>query len=189
MEKVTTIIAEIDRGDPQAMEQLLPLVYDELRRLAAKKLAGEKPGQTLDATALVHEVYLRLFGSPDNGYSIKTRGEFLAAAARAIRNILIDRARRRNALKRGGNLNRKDLDGVEVAAPLPDDESLALHEALGRLAELDPMKAKLVELRYFAGLTGDEAAQVLDISPATADRHWAYARAWLQTEVRPGDQE
>jgi RNA polymerase sigma factor (TIGR02999 family) len=186
MTDVTTIIAELDRDDPQAVEQLLPLVYDELRRLAAQKLAAEKPGQTLDATGLVHEVYLRLFGSNPNGHSIQTRGQFLAAAARAIRNILIDRARRRNAQKRGGGVEHQDLDWVEVAAPLPDDESLALHEALDRLAELDPDKAKLVELRYFVGLTGDEAAQVLGISPATADRHWAYARAWLQTAVRGG---
>jgi RNA polymerase sigma factor (TIGR02999 family) len=183
---VTTIIKEIERGDPQAAEELLTVVYDELRRLAAQKLAAEKPGQTLDATGLVHEVYLRIFGTKIDGKSLNSRGQFLAAAARAIRNILIDRARRRNAQKRGRGFERQDLDMVELAAPMPDDESLALHEALERLAEQDPIKAKLVELRYFAGLTSDEAAEVLDISPATADRHWAYARAWLQAAVRDG---
>ncbi len=184
MTEVKRIISEIDQSDPQVAEQMLPLLYDELRRLAAQKLAAEKPGQTLDATGLVHEVYLRLFGSNTNPYSLETRGQFLAAAARAIRNILIDRARRRNAMKRGGGLERQHLDMYQLSAPLPADESLALHDALERLAELDPIKAKLVELRYFAGLTGEEAAHVLDISPATADRYWAYARAWLQTEVR-----
>lgn len=179
-----TTFLELNRCDTPTVAQLLPLVYDELRRLAARKLAAESPDQTLDATGLVHEVYLRLLGSEINGYSIDTRGQFLAAAARTIRNILIDRARRRNSQKRGAKAERLDLDMMELTAPLPDDETLALHDALERLAEMDPTKAKLVELRYFAGLTGDEAAQVLNISPATADRHWAYARAWLQTAVR-----
>jgi RNA polymerase sigma factor (TIGR02999 family) len=186
MTDVTHILSQIEAGDPSAAEELLPLVYDELRRLAAQKLATEKPGQSLDPTGLVHEVYLRLFGSNSHASSLDTRGHFLAAAAQGMRRILIDRARRRNAQKRGGGLKREDLELAELSAPMPDDELLALHEALERLAELDPAKARLVELRYFVGLTGDEAARVLGISPATADRNWAYARAWLQTEVRGG---
>ena len=181
MSEVTRILSAIEQGDPQAASQLLPLVYDELRKLAAQKLAQEKPGQTLQATALVHEAYLRLVGE-DRQQSFQDRGHFFAAAATAMRRILIDGARRKLTQKRGGGFERHDLDGI--AAPEPDAELLALDEALQKLAEADPLKAKLVELRYFVGLTGEQAAEVLGISPTTADRHWAYARAWLQAEVR-----
>ena len=181
MSEVTRILSAIEQGDPQAASQLLPLVYDELRKLAAQKLAQEKPGQTLQATALVNEAYLRLVGE-DRQQSFKDRGHFFAVAATAMRRILIDGARRKLTQKRGGGFERHDLDGI--AAPEPDAELLALDEALQKLAEADPLKAKLVELRYFVGLTGEQAAEVLGISPTTADRHWAYARAWLQAEVR-----
>jgi RNA polymerase sigma factor (TIGR02999 family) len=181
MSEVTRILSAIEKGDPHAAAQLLPLVYDELRKLAAQRLAQEKPGQTLQATALVHEAYLRLVGA-DGGRSYKDGGHFFAAAATAMRRILIDNVRRKQTEKRGGGLQRLQLEGV--AAPQPDQELLALHEALYKLAATDPVRARLVELRYFAGLTGDQAAEVLGISPTTADRHWAYARAWLQAEVR-----
>ena len=181
MSEVTRILSAIEQGDPQAASQLLPLVYDELRKLAAQKLAQEKPGQTLQATALVHEAYLRLVGE-DRQQSFQDRGHFFAVAATAMRRILIDGARRKLTQKRGGGFERHDLDGI--AASEPDAELLALDEALQKLAEADPLKAKLVELRYFVGLTGEQAAEVLGISPTTADRHWAYARAWLQAEVR-----
>jgi RNA polymerase sigma factor (TIGR02999 family) len=181
MSDVTQILGAIEQGDPRAAEQLLPLVYEELRKLAAQKLALEKPGQTLQATALVHEAYLRLVRD-DGQRSFNDRSHFLAAAATAMRHILVDCARRRQTLKRGGGCQRHELDGL--AAPQPDPDLLALDDALQKLAVADPLKAKLVELRYFAGLTGDEAAQALGISPTTADRHWAYARAWLQAEVR-----
>jgi RNA polymerase sigma factor (TIGR02999 family) len=183
MSDVTRILAAIEQGDAQAAAQLWPLVYDELRGLAAHQLAHEKPGQTLDATALVHEAYLRLVGREENR-SFRDRGHFFAAAAAAMRRILIDNARRKQAQKRGGGARREPLP--DVAAPEPDDELLALDEALERLAARDPQKARLVELRYFGGLTGEQAAEVLGISPTTADRHWAYARAWLQAEVRGG---
>jgi RNA polymerase sigma factor (TIGR02999 family) len=181
MTEVTRILTAIDEGDPLAAEQLLPLVYDELRRLAAEKLTREAPGQTLDATALVHEAYLRLVG-PDDSRRWKDRGHFFAASAQAMRRILVDNARRKRARKRGAGLQRQSLDAV--AAPEIELEVVALDEALQKLAETDPIKARLVELRYFAGLTGEQAAKVLDISSATADRHWAYARAWLRNEVR-----
>jgi RNA polymerase sigma factor (TIGR02999 family) len=181
MTDVTRIVSAIEQGDPRAAEQLLPLVYDELRKLAAAKLAQEKPGQTLDATALVHEAYVRLVGRPEpRAYA--DRGHFFAAAAAAMRRILVDAARRRQTQKRGGGRRRQPLDGV--AAPEPDADLLGLDEALRKLAADDPQKARLVELRYFAGLTGDQAAAALGISPTTADRHWAYARAWLRAEVR-----
>jgi RNA polymerase sigma factor (TIGR02999 family) len=189
MSEVTRILSAIEQGDPHAAEQLLPLVYDELRRLAARKIGLEAPGQTLDATALVHEAYLRLVASPgrESGESKPHwagRGHFFAAAAAAMRRILIDRARHKRAEKCGGGRQRRPLH--DVAAPAPDEELLALDEALHKLAALDPVKAGLVELRYFAGLTGEQAADVLGISPSTADRHWSYARAWLQAEVRGG---
>jgi RNA polymerase sigma factor (TIGR02999 family) len=181
MSEVTRILSAIEQGDPQAAAQLLPLVYDELRRMAAQKLAHEKPGQTLQPTALVHDAYLRLVGE-DPARSFRDRSHFFAAAASAMRRILIDNARRKKAQKRGGRAARQPLD--DVAAPEPDEDLLALDEALHRLAAEDPQKARLVELRYFAGLTGEQAAEVLGISPSTADRHWAYARAWLLAEVR-----
>jgi RNA polymerase sigma factor (TIGR02999 family) len=183
MSEVTRILSAIEQGDPHAAEQLLPLVYDELRRLAARKIGREAPGHTLDATALVHEAYLRLVGgAAPNSY--QGRSHFIAAAAAAMRRILIDRARHKRAEKCGGGRQRRPLH--DVAAPAPDDELLALDAALHKLAALDPVKARLVELRYFAGLTGEQAADVLGISPSKADRHWSYARAWLQAEVRGG---
>jgi RNA polymerase sigma factor (TIGR02999 family) len=172
---VTRLLEAAQRGDRQAAAELLPLVYDELRKLAAARLAAEKPGHTLDATGLVHEAYLRLVGDQ----RFDGRGHFFAAAAEAIRRILVEQARRRQAAKRGGNAQREGLDPDAVAAPVPDDELLALHEALDRLAAAHPEKAEVVKLRYFAGLTADQAAEVMGISPSTADRHWAYARAWL----------
>jgi RNA polymerase sigma factor (TIGR02999 family) len=181
MNEVTQILGAIDRGETGAASQLLPLVYDELRRLAAQKLAQEKAGQTLQATALVHEAYLRLVGGGEEQHW-DGRGHFFAAAAEAMRRILVDSARRKRTLKRGGDRQHLHLD--DIAAPEAGADLLALDEALKKLAARDPAKARLVELRYFAGLTGEQAAKVLGISPATADRHWAYARAWLQTEVR-----
>jgi RNA polymerase sigma factor (TIGR02999 family) len=181
MSDVTRVLSALEQGDPSAAGQLLPLVYDELRQLAAQKLALEKPGQTLQATALVHEAYLRLVG-PEGLGSFQSRGHFFAAAATAMRHILIDNARRKQTQKRGGGFRRQPLEAV--AAPEPDAELLALDEALQKLAAKDPLKARLVELRYFAGLTGEQAADLLGISPTTADRHWAYARASLQAEVR-----
>ena len=188
MTDVTRVLDQIQQGDPSAADQLLPLVYDELRRLAAQRLAQEKAGQTLDATALVHEAYLRLVLSPGRESReaeprvYRDRCHFFAAAARAMRRILIDQARRKQTEKHGGGRPRQEL--ADVAAPQPCDELLALNEALELLAIEDPIKARLVELRYFAGLTSDQAADILSISPSTADRHWAYARAWLQTAVR-----
>lgn len=180
MNDVTQILSAIEQGDPHAAEQLLPLVYDELRKLAAQRLAQEKPGQTLEATALVHEAYLRLVDQ-EQAPSYRDRSHFFTAAAVAMRRILIDSARRKGTHKRGGGMKRSELEAV--AAPGPDDQLLALDDALQKLAAADPLKAQLVELRYFAGLTGDQAAAVLGISPTTADRYWAYARAWLQTEI------
>lgn len=176
MTDVTQLLEAAHRGDRQAAADLLPLVYDELRKLAAAKLALEKPGQTLEATALVHEAYLRLVGDQ----RFEGRGHFFAAAAESIRRILVDKARRRQAARHGGQLQREPLDADRIAGPVPDDELLALHESLDRLAESHPEKAELVKLRYFAGLNADEAAAVLGISPSTADRHWTYARAWLR---------
>ena len=185
MTEVTQLLSAMEEGDPHAAEQLLPLVYTELRKLAAQKLAQERPGQTLQATALVHEAYLRLVGDQGEARSFKDRGHFFAAAAQAMRRILIDNARRKQAEKRGGGFKRQELDAV--AAPEPDENLLAIDEALQKLSAQDPLKARLVELRYFVGLTSDQAAEVLGISPTTADRHWAYARAWLRAEVL-GDQ-
>jgi RNA polymerase sigma factor (TIGR02999 family) len=181
MSDVTQILSQIESGDPSAAEQLLPLVYEELRKLAAAKMAQENPGQTLQATALVHEAYLRLVGG-ESQRMYRDRRHFFASAATAMRRILVDRARAKRSEKRGGDRRREPLQ--EVAAPLQDEELLALHEALDALATEDSLKAQLVELRYFGGLTGDQAADVLGISPSAADRHWAFARAWLQAEVR-----
>jgi RNA polymerase sigma factor (TIGR02999 family) len=181
MNDVTRILEAIERGEAQA-SQLLPLVYDELRRLAAQKLAHEKPGQTLDATALVHEAYLRLVGAADER-CWQNRGHFFAAAAEAMRRILVENVRRKRSRKHGGGLSRQELNADQLAAPVPCDDLLALNEALDRLAAKDSLKAELVKLRYFAGLTADQAARVLGISPSSADRHWAYARAWLYRTV------
>lgn len=183
MKNVTQLLNAIGRGDRQASDQLLPLVYDELRRLAAQRLVGESLGQTLQPTALVHEAYLRLVAA-DAEPEWDGRGHFFAAAAEAMRRILVDHARRKRSLKRGGNLKRHELDDAQIAAPECDDDFLAIDEALGRLAEKDPVKAELVKLRYFAGFTSAEAARLLGISDATAERYWAYARAWLRREIR-----
>jgi RNA polymerase sigma factor (TIGR02999 family) len=172
-------MGQTDRVSP---EQLLPLVYDELRRLAARRLAAEKPGQTLDATALVHEAYLRLAG----GQSFENRRHFFAAAAEAMRRILVERARARHSLKAGGGHARVELEGVAALAPERDDQLLALDDALERLAAVDAAAAELVRLRYFAGCTTGEAAELLDMSLRSANRLWAYAKAWLLEELRPG---
>jgi RNA polymerase sigma factor (TIGR02999 family) len=187
MSDVTRILSAIEAGDPHAADQLLPLVYDELRRLAARKLAHEKPGQTLEATALVHEVYLRLVAGGDTSAPREQRWDsrrhFFAAAAEAMRRILVEQARRKGTQKHGGGLIRHNLDELELAAPESKDDLLALDDALDRLAAKDPVKAELVKLRHFAGLTLKEAAKVLGISSTTADRYWAYARAWLHQEI------
>jgi RNA polymerase sigma factor (TIGR02999 family) len=182
MNDVTQILNAIEQGDPHAASQLLPLVYDELRRLAAQKLAQEKPGQTLQATALVHEAYLRLVGSdPDQSWN--SRGHFFAAAAESMRRILVENTRRKRSLKHGGDLSRQNLDGEQLSAPEPREDLLALDEALNKLAAGNRAAADLVQLRYFAGFTLPEAAQALGISPRTAGRLWAYARAWLRRAV------
>jgi RNA polymerase sigma factor (TIGR02999 family) len=185
MTDITRILSAIEQGDPHAAEQLLPLVYDELRRLAAQKLAQEKPGQTLQATALVHEAYIRLIGDEPRAW--QGRGHFFAAAAEAMRRILVEKARRKKRLKHGGDRRRVPLDDVAAPADAPADDLLALDEALAGLAEEDPVKARLVELRFFAGLSVEDAARCLGISRATADRYWAYARAWLYEKVRAGE--
>ena len=178
MNDVTRILSAIGQGDPRAAEQLLPLVYEELRRLAAQRLAQEKPGQTLQATALVHEAYLRLVGA-DQPFA--NRGHFFAAAAEAMRRILIDRARARRSLKRGGDGRRVALDGV--AAPDPDDRLLALDEALTQLAGVDPLAARVVEMHHFAGMAHDQVAAALDVSVYLARQKWTFARAWLKTTL------
>jgi RNA polymerase sigma factor (TIGR02999 family) len=182
MSEVTRILSAIEQGDPQAARQLLPLVYDELRRLAAQKLAHEAPGQTLDATALVHEAYLRLVG-PEEAQRWKDRGHFCAAAAEAMRHILVDNARRKQRAKHGGGRLRVTLEEAVPAPPSAAEELLALDEALTRLAEADPEAAAVVQLRYFVGLSVEEAAQSLGISRATAYRHWTFARAWLLQQL------
>lgn len=188
MNDITHLLNAAERGDPEATSQLLPLVYDELRRLAAQRLAHENPGQTLEATALVHEAYVRLVDaepSPQwNG-----RGHFFAAAAEAMRRILVENARRKNSLKRGGGQLRNELRSDLVAAPQDVVDLLALDEALTRLATKEPEVAKLVQLRYFGGLTIPEAAEVLGVSPRTADTYWAYARSFLLAELHADDIE
>jgi RNA polymerase sigma factor (TIGR02999 family) len=188
MNEATQLLNAIEAGDPHASAELLPLVYDELRRLAAQWLAGEKPGQTLEPTALVHEAYLRLVGQREEQHW-DARNHFFAAAATAMRRILIERARRKQRISHGGGRQRQELRPDLVAVPAPDNDLLALDAALAKLAERDSVKASLVELRYFAGLTGDQAAQILGISPKTADRYWVYARAWLRREMESGDAE
>jgi RNA polymerase sigma factor (TIGR02999 family) len=187
MADVTQILSAIEAGDPNAAAELLPLVYEELRELAAARLADEKPGQTLQPTALVHEAHGRLVGG-EQPQDWNGRGHFFAAAAEAMRRILVEQARRKRRLKHGGGLVRRDLDDVQPAAPESPEDPLVLDEALARLAERDPVKAELVKLRHFAGLAVDQAAQALGISAATADRYWAYARAWLHAEITGGDQ-
>lgn len=183
MNELTEILREIDAGNPMAAEKLLPLVYDELRKLASAKLSQEPAGQTLQATALVHEAYLRLVGDGDT-HGWDSRGHFFAAAAEAMRRILVDAARRKKRIKRGGDHARQALDPLEIAAPEIREDLLALDEALDKLATVDRQAAEVVKLRYFAGMTLPEAAEMMGISPRTADRLWAYARAWLHQELQ-----
>ena len=181
MNEVTRILGAIAGNDPKAASQLLPLVYDELRKLAACKMAKENPGQTLQPTALVHEAWLRLAGGEDHTWD--NRAHFFGAAAEAMRRILIENARRKKALRHGAGQAPLDIQELEIAAPASDDQMLAVHEALNKLAAVDKDKAELVKLRYFAGMTIEESAGVLRISEATAKRWWVYARAWLYAEV------
>jgi RNA polymerase sigma factor (TIGR02999 family) len=183
MADVTQILNAIEQGDPHAAAQLLPLVYDELRKLAAERMGQEKPGQTLQATALVHEAYVRLV-DVDKAQQWNSRGHFFAAAAEAMRRILIETARRKHSGKHGGDLARHNLDGVDLAAPESPEEVLALDEAMHKLAEQDRAAADVVRLRFFAGLPLPEVARLLSISPRTADRLWAYARAWLYEAIQ-----
>jgi RNA polymerase sigma factor (TIGR02999 family) len=188
MSDVTRILNAIEQGDAQATDELLPVVYEELRLLAAQKLSQEGPGQTLQATALVHEAYLRLVGTDVHGW--KGRGHFFGAAAEAMRRILVDRARRKKSRKRGGGKHRVDLDNVVLSGDESFDaeDLVALDEALSKLEETDTTAADLVKLRYFAGLTGEQAAKALGISHNTADAHWAYARSWLRLEIAGGSE-
>jgi RNA polymerase sigma factor (TIGR02999 family) len=182
MSDVTHILSAIEHGDPHAAGQLLPLVYDELRRLATQRLAREKPGQTLQATALVHEAYLRLVDGARTSHW-NGRGHFFAAAAEAMRRILVEQARRRNAVKRGGRAGREELNEAAIAAAEPAEDVLALNDALDVLARIDPAAAELVKLRYFAGLTASEAAKALNLSVRSAHDLWAYARSWLRRQL------
>jgi RNA polymerase sigma factor (TIGR02999 family) len=185
---VTRILSAIDSGDPQAAAELLPLVYEELRKLADARLAHERPGQTLQATALVHEAYLRLVGPDlDDAKKWESRGHFFAAAAEAMRRILIDRARARGAVKRGGAGRRLTLDPTQLSLDSVPSEIADLDEALTRLEAEDPQKAALVKLRFYGGLTLEQAGAALSLSSSTADRHWAYARAWLFQALSAGD--
>jgi RNA polymerase sigma factor (TIGR02999 family) len=185
MSEVTRILSAIEQGDAHAAAQLLPLVYDELRQLAAQRLAQEKPGQTLQATALVHDAYLRLVDT-ERARHWSGRAHFFRAAAEAMRWILVDRARAKQSQKRGGACRQVDLDAVSAVAAEPPDDVVALHEALAQLAQHDPVKAELVQLRYFGGLSVEEAADVLHISRATADRYWRYAKTWLYCALTRG---
>ena len=182
MKEVTRILSAVEQGDPQAAEQLLPLVYNELRKLAAQRLAQEKPGRTLQPTALVHDAYLRLVGG-NGAEHWNNCGHFFAAAAEAMRRILVENARRRMSEKRGGCCERQELIESQIAAPETGHDLVALDEALNKLAGVDPSSAELVKLRYFAGLTVPQAAEALGVSPRKADSLWAYARAWLRREM------
>jgi RNA polymerase sigma factor (TIGR02999 family) len=182
--EVTRMLEAIEQGDPKAAEELLPLVYDELRHLAAYKMAGEAPGQTLQPTALVHEVWLRLAGNEQARFA--NRAHFVAAAAEAMRRILIERARSKHRLRRGGDWQRVELERVTVAMDDPDETVLAVHEALDRLAARDPLKAQIVKLRYFVGMSHQEIATALGLAEPTVRRHWAYARSWLYADLKAG---
>jgi RNA polymerase sigma factor (TIGR02999 family) len=182
MSDVTRILNAIERGDTKAADELLPLVYEELRLLAAQKLSHEPPGQTLQATALVHEAYIRLVGNAPQSWS--GRGHFFAAAAEAMRRILVEAARRKKRKKHGGGLKRLDLSALDVAVATDDETILLVHEALERLSEIDEVGARLIELRFFAGIPNIQAAKILGIPERTAKRTWAYARAWLYEEMR-----
>ena len=187
MSEVTQLLSAIERGDSNAAGELLPLVYDELRKLAAHKMSNEMPGQTLQPTALVHEAWLRLVGK-DAEAQFNSRGHFFGAAAEAMRRILIENARRKQARRHGGGQQRVDIGDVDVAADAGDEQLLAINDALEKLAARDKVKAELVKLRYFAGMTIDEAAEVLGVSPPTAKRYWSYARAWLHAEMTSSKQ-
>ncbi len=182
MTDVTQILSQIETGDPKAAEQLLPLIYDELRRLAAQRMAHETPDQTLQATALVHEAYLRLV-DVDQAQHWESRGHFFAAAAEAMRRILVEQARRKSSLKAGGKHQRVCLSGVDPEIDGPNLDLLALNEALEKLEGKDPRKAQLVKLRFFAGLTNQQAAEALGVAASTADADWAYAKCWLRVEI------
>jgi RNA polymerase sigma factor (TIGR02999 family) len=186
MNEVTLILSAIEHGDPHAAEQLLPLVYDELRKLAAERMGQEKPGQTLQPTALVHEAYLRLVDT-EQAQRWNSRGHFFAAAAEAMRRILIETARRKRSRKHGGHLARQPLEAVDLAAPETSEDLMALDEALHKLARHDQSAADVAQLRFFAGLALPEVAKLLGMSPRTADRLWAYARAWLHQEIQAND--
>jgi len=183
MSDITRILDQVHNGDPKAAAELLPIVYDELRRVAAARMANGAPGHTLQPTALVHEAWLRLVGKEGEA-QFQNRTHFFAAAAEAMRHILIDHARRKQALRHGGGQQRVDADDLEIAAPADDDELLAVNDALDRLAQADPAKAELVKLRYFVGMTIEEAASALGVSEPTAKRRWALARAWLFNEIK-----
>jgi RNA polymerase sigma factor (TIGR02999 family) len=182
MSDATILLTALDQGDPQAAEKLLELVYEELRRLAASKMAREAPGQTLQPTALVHEAWLRLVG--DKNPRFENRAHFFSAAAEAMRRILIDRARRKLTQRHGGGVERVDLDGQDLAAPGADQQLLAVHEVLDKFATVHPVQAELVKLRYFAGMTNEETAQILDISVSTAKNYWTFARTWIYQEIK-----
>ena len=182
MTEVTRILNQIEQGDPSATEKLLPLVYEELRVLARYRLANEKPGQTLQATALVHEAYLRLVGN-DNDQSWDNRGHFFAAAAEAMRRILVENARRKGRDKRGGDWQRVDFENLDVFTSVTPDQLVLIDEALQKLGNDDPIAGELVKLRYFGGLSLEQSAKICRISSSTAYRHWAYARAWLKTDL------
>jgi RNA polymerase sigma factor (TIGR02999 family) len=186
MSDVTRILSQIEQGDPNAAEKLLPLIYGELRKLAAVKLAREKPGQTLQATALVHEAYIRLV-DVEKAQHWDSRGHFFAAAAEAMRRILVEQVRNKRSQRKGGDWQRNSLEDVTIAIAEPAVDVLAIHEALGKFERIDPVAAQLVKLRYFAGLTIPQAANALSISSTTADRYWAYARVWLHAELAKGD--
>src|SRR5438132_12973164 len=182
MSSVTELLSDIDRGDPRAAEQLLPLVYDELRKLAAQKIVREAPGQTFQATALVHEAYLRLM-DVEGAQHWNSRGHFFAAAAEAMRRILVENARRKKRIKHGGDLERVAIEMASLPTRMSSEELLALDAALEKLKEQDPVKAQLVTLRYFGGMTIEQASEVLRISRVTAHRYWTYARAWLHQQI------
>lgn len=184
MSDATVMLAAMERGDPQAAEELLVLVYDELRRIAAAKMMHEAPGQTLQPTALVHEAWLRLVAGKRPSFN--DRAHFFRTAAEAMRRILIDRARRKQTVRHGGGYQRVDLDGFDPAAPNMDDQLFAVHEALGKMASEYPVQAELVKLRYFAGMTNEEAAEVLGVAVSTVKNYWAFSRAWLLNEIESG---
>jgi len=185
MADVTRILNAIERGDAEAINTLLPAVYEELRQMADRKLLNEGPGHTLQATALVHEAYLRLVGSPDDGWPSRTY--FFGAAAEAMRRILVEHARKKSSKKRGGDRNRVDFASADVMAEESPDDLIAMDEALAKFSRVDPLKAEVVRLRFFAGLSFEQVAGILDISPATARRHWNYARAWLYGRIYATD--